>query len=135
MTEARSKKDINYRPSWCRTFLRASSSEIKSEFMPEPTSEKLLDDYKEQLEDPYAWVYNVDGTDDLVYSFDKCRSKVVSFGSGMDPKCPCDVVIEKNVNLVCESRLAFRMECCKNKEGITMFAMDFLPNCTDAMDF
>ena len=33
------------------------------------------------------------------------------------------------------SRLAFRIECCKNEDGLTMFEMYALPNRTDAMTF
>ena len=112
-----------------------NSTELESEFTQEPTSEQLFDNRKEQLEDPYAWVRNADGTEVLIYSFEDCKNKVVSFGSGKDPTSPCDVVIGKDMNRACVSRLAFRIECRKDEDGLIMFDMDASPNRTDAMTF
>ena len=111
------------------------STEPEPEFTQEPTSEQLFDDRKEQLEDPYAWVRNADGTEVIMYTFGDCKNKVVSFGSGKDPTSPCDVVIGKDMNWACISRLAFKIECRKDEDGLTMFETDASPNCTDTMTF
>ena len=111
------------------------STEPEPEFTQEPTSGKLFDDRKEQLEDPYAWVRNADGTEVLIPTFEDYKNKVVSFGLGKDPTSPCDMVIGKDMDRACVSRLAFRIECRKDEDGLTMFEMDASTNHTDAMTF
>ena len=51
----------------------------------EPSMAQLFENCREELEEPYAWVRNVDGTEKLAHYFNDRNGEKVTFGSGEDP--------------------------------------------------